>query len=253
MLIAILKGRHFNLNNFFKTYKKTKISILIFACILLILATAFLICTAFPYKADSTALTLLTNDNIEVFADENIIAVYPENDTDTALMFYPGGNVEYEAYLPLLVKLQEELGIMCVMAEMPFNMAIFDTNRGDDIIQKFPEIENWYICGHSLGGITASMYAADNKQFINALIVLGSYLYDDYPVEKTLTIYGSFNSNLEDSIDYTENIFIIEGGNHAQFGNYGKQQGDPEATISAQEQQDEAVSIIKTFVSELQK
>ena len=31
--------------------------------------------------------------------------------------------------------------------------------------------------------------------------------------------------------------YVIEGGNHAQFGNYGKQKGDGEADISGVEQQ----------------
>jgi hypothetical protein len=45
-----------------------------------------------------------------------------------------------------------------------------------------------------------------------------------------------------------ENIVVIEGGNHAQFGNYGKQKGDPDATISREEQQDKAVEAIKEFL-----
>jgi len=36
----------------------------------------------------------------------------------------------------------------------------------------------------------------------------------------------------------------IEGGNHAQFGSYGPQPGDNEATISAQEQLDQTVEAI---------
>ena len=42
---------------------------------------------------------------------------------------------------------------------------------------------------------------------------------------------------MEDKIDYTENVIEIEGGNHAQFGNYGPQEGDLPATISVEEQQ----------------
>ena len=52
----------------------------------------------------------------------------------------------------------------------------------------------------------------------------------------------------EKNINYTENIVIIEGGNHAQFGNYGKQKGDPDATISAEEQQTIAVNAIVEFI-----
>ncbi|NTW09008.1 MAG: alpha/beta hydrolase, partial [Anaerolineaceae bacterium] len=37
---------------------------------------------------------------------------------------------------------------------------------------------------------------------------------------------------------------VIEGGNHAQFGNYGPQPGDGTATISTAEQQSQAVDLM---------
>ena len=40
----------------------------------------------------------------------------------------------------------------------------------------------------------------------------------------------------------------IEGGNHAQFGNYGPQKGDLPATISAQDQQAQTVEAIANFL-----
>ena len=91
-------------------------------------------------------------------------------------------------------------------------------------------------------------YASKNQDKVDGLILLGAYIYGDYPPSKALTIYGTFNSNLEKNINYTENIVIIEGGNHAQFGNYGKQKGDPDATISAEEQQTIAVNAIVEFI-----
>ena len=35
----------------------------------------------------------------------------------------------------------------------------------------------------------------------------------------------------------------MEGGNHAQFGNYGEQKGDGKATITATEQQEQTVKL----------
>jgi hypothetical protein len=42
---------------------------------------------------------------------------------------------------------------------------------------------------------------------------------------------------------------IIPGGNHAQFGDYGEQRGDPPATIGRGEQQDIAVGAILDFLA----
>ena len=43
---------------------------------------------------------------------------------------------------------------------------------------------------------------------------------------------------------------MIEGGNHAQFGNYGAQKGDGEAVISAQEQQEETIRFVMDVIKD---
>lgn len=80
---------------------------------------------------------------------------------------------------------------------------------------------------------------------------MGAYVYGDYPPKKALTVYGSFNSDVEENIDYTDNVIKIEGGNHAQFGNYGKQKGDLDATITAETQQNITVKAIADFLEEM--
>ncbi|WBW96266.1 alpha/beta fold hydrolase [Oceanirhabdus sp. W0125-5] len=229
-----------------KGFRKTKIAIISLVSILLISVVGFFIYASDYYRAEDIAIEVMQgNLNIEVV--DNLTILSPAIPSDTALIFYPGAKVEHIAYLPILKKLTEK-GITCVLVEMPFNMAIFDSDAAEDVFEKLPEIKNWYIGGHSMGGAMASSYAAKNKDKIEGLILLGAYVYGDYPAEKALTVYGTFNSNLEKHIDYTENIVIIEGGNHAQFGNYGEQKGDPKATISAEEQQNITVEAILNFI-----
>lgn len=139
------------------------------------------------------------------------------------------------------------------MVHMPFHMAIFDANAAEKVISQFPEYQNWYIAGHSMGGAMASQFAAEHPDQVDGLILLGAYLYGDYPAENTLTVYGSLNQSVEDHIQYTENIVEIEGGNHAQFGNYGPQKGDPPAAITAQEQQAQAVDAIESFLQKMRE
>ena len=193
------------------------------------------------YRAEDVALEMLSaGDNIEV--RDNLTILSPSYPTDTAIIFYPGAKVEAAAYLLLLDQLRQT-GLTCILVEMPFHLAIFDVNAAEDI-------SHWYIAGHSMGGAMASQFASEHPDEVDGLILLGAYLYGDYPTEDTLTIYSSLNQSVEDEIDYTENVVEIEGGNHAQFGNYGPQKGDLPATISAEEQQTQTVEAISNFIAQ---
>ncbi len=215
--------------------------------ILLLVTLVFFLYTADYYRADGTALALLEQGE-GITVQGNAMVLRPDTESDTALIFYPGGKVEYTAYLPLLEQLRQS-GLTCILVQMPLNYAILDANAAQELMDDFPEIRHWYIGGHSLGGVSAGLFAEKYPESIDGLIALGAYVYGDYPPENALTVYGSLNANLEDSIDYTENIVVIEGGNHAQFGNYGKQAGDLDATITAEEQQTAAAEAIMDFVA----
>ena len=228
--------------------KRLKITLITILSIVLLLTSAFFIYVSDYYKADDVAASLMQSAS-GLVVEDSFILLSPDTPSDTALIFYPGAKVEYIAYLPILEKIVKNCDITCILVKMPFNLAIFDVNAADKIIDGFPAIENWYIGGHSMGGAMASSYASNHQDKVKGLILLGAYIYGGYPAERALTVYGTFNASVADKIDYTENIVVIEGGNHAQFGNYGKQKGDPDATISSEEQQDIAVEAIKDFLS----
>jgi hypothetical protein len=229
-----------------KKHKTLKIVFIALLSFMAVLSGGFLIWANDYYHADDIAIEMMQGDpSIEVI--DRLTIVSPDKPSDTGIIFYPGAKVEATAYIPLLEKLKKE-GYTCVLVKMPLNMAIFDVNAADQVFEYIPEVENWYIMGHSMGGAMASDYASNHQDKVDGLILLGAYIYGEYPPEKTLTVYGTFNSNLEKYIDYVENIVKIEGGNHAQFGNYGKQKGDPDATISAEEQQTISVNAIVKFI-----
>ena len=200
------------------------------------------------YRAEDVALEVLAQSD-GISTQENLTVLSPSYQSDTAIIFYPGAKVEAEAYLPLLNQIRQT-GVTCILVDMPFHMAIFDSDAAEDVMAQFPQIEHWYLAGHSMGGAMASKFAAEHPDEVDGLILMGAYIYGDYPDEDTLTIYGSFNQSVENNIDYTENIVEIEGGNHAQFGNYGMQKGDPPAEISAEEQQKQTVEAIEAFLAE---
>ena len=199
--------------------------------------------------AEGITVTEVKNDHI-VFAPENAMA---------GLIFYPGGKVQYEAYAPLMEALAEE-GILCVLLHMPANLAVLDMNAAEGIAAEYPDIEKWYIGGHSLGGSMAASYAAKNTEELEGVILLASYstaALQNSGLE-VVSIYGSNDGvlNLEKYDKYRENLpedfkeEVIEGGNHAYFGKYGFQEGDGEATIANENQIEATVDIVATEILE---
>lgn len=228
--------------------KKWLVAVGTLILILVVLAGVFFWYVSDYYQAEDVALEVMAQDS-GITVQDNLTILSPTYPTDTALIFYPGAKVETEAYLPLLDKIRQT-GVTCILVHMPFHMAIFDADAAQKVITQFPEYQHWYIAGHSMGGAMASKFASDHPDQVDGLILLGAYIYGDYPDEDTLTIYGSLNQSVEDHIDYTENIVEIEGGNHAQFGNYGPQKGDLPAAISSEEQQKQTVAAIEAFLAQ---
>ena len=227
--------------------KKLLIAGAVVLAVLILLAGAFFWYVSDYYRAEDVALAVLSGEN-GITVQDDLTILSPSAPTDTAIIFYPGTKVEAQAYLPLLDQIRRT-GITCILVEMPFNMAIFDSNAAEGVMEQFPEVEHWYIAGHSMGGAMASQFASNHPDEVDGLILLGAYIYGDYSLADTLTVYGSLNQSVEDKLDYTENVVEIQGGNHAQFGNYGPQKGDAPAAISAEEQQAQTVEDVADFIA----
>lgn len=172
--------------------------------------------------------------------------------TEAALIFYPGAKVEYTAYAPLLHQLAEK-GIDVFLIRMPCNLAFLGKDRADGIMEAY-EYRRWYLGGHSLGGAMAAVYAAAHTEDLEGLVLLAAYPTESLRADNfsVLSLYGSEDdvlnkSKVEEGRDYMPEDYTeicIEGGNHAQFGNYGIQKGDGEASLSREEQQDQTVEAI---------
>lgn len=226
--------------------KFLKITLLSLLCVVIVAGAGFFIYVSDYYRADELAVAAMTGNAIKTSDDLTILS--PGTPNGTGFIFYPGGKVEHTAYLPLLEQLRQQ-GVTCVLVEMPFRLAVFDPDAADKVFAALPEVQNWYIGGHSLGGAMASSYASQHPDKVRGLVLLGAYLCGDFPAAQSLTLYGSEDKVLNRSklID-TENVLVIEGGNHAQFGNYGAQKGDGAASIAAQEQQAQAVEAMAAFM-----
>ena len=115
------------------------------------------------YRADNEAIgAFLPQGTTWKEEPDGTIVFEPEGATK-GFIFYPGGKVEYTAYVPLMQACAEQ-GILCVLVEMPFNLAVLNVNAANGIQEKYPEIEDWYIGGHSLGGSMAASYLEKNAE-----------------------------------------------------------------------------------------
>lgn len=210
--------------------------------IVLFLGLAFYLYISDYYPADQSALQIL--DKTDVYETSNLIEL--KADSDIGLIFYPGGKVESLAYLVLLDSIRNE-GINVFLVKMPFNLAVFNVNAADKVIEKYPNIKHWYMGGHSLGGAMASQYLDKHADQFEGLIQLSAYPLNDRETN-VLILYGSNDTVLDLEKLTPFNPIEIKGGNHAYFGNYGEQEGDGQASITRSVQQSFTVNAIIEFI-----
>lgn len=176
-----------------------------------------------------------------------------------AIIFYPGAKVETTAYAPLLKQIaSQEADVFLV--DMPLHMAFFGLNKADNIRASY-HYQNWYMSGHSLGAAMAARYSADHLKDYRGLIMLAGYPTKDLHAANfsVLSIYGSKDGNakmLQKNPQYLPKDYtkqVIKGGNHAQFGNYGRQKGDGQATISRKAQQQATTQAVRQYLDTHEK
>ncbi len=213
------------------------------------------------YPAGEIAIGALESSSTVSVLQDNWIVFTPEKKPDIGLIFYPGGLVAPEAYAPVLHQIAER-GILVIITPMPLNLAIFNTNGANAVIQAYPDISNWVLAGHSLGGAAAAIYAENNPNEIDGLAFWDSYPPDSADLSdnaiEVISIYGTTEgtpntNNFEDKkyLLPIDTLFSpIEGASHAQFGDYGPQKGDVTPSISVAEQHEQVVEFMMGFIDE---
>lgn len=203
--------------------------------------------------------SLESDERVTVTRTGDEIRFTPAVDSmSTGLIFYPGALADPEAYAPFSRRIAEA-GFEVLILELPFRTAPFDRHR-KDLAERSLAVtdsrhgpERWIVGGHSKGGKLAAEFAGSHRSHVAGLLLMGT----SHPRERDLTdlqipvtkIYASedglasveevrgFAVNLPEHTDFV----LIDGGNHAGFGFYGRQIGDGSARISRSEQLDRSV------------
>lgn len=209
--------------------------------------------TLIPAPMPEAQLAMQSNEQV-TFKEEAWLIFQPtENDPTTGLIFYPGGRVDYRAYTPAAQAIAAE-GYMVVIVPMPLNLAVLSPERAADVIEAFPRIQHWAIGGHSLGGAMAAQFAHTHPDQVQGLVLWASYPAGSADLStrdlEVVSIFGTRDGLATgDKIEASRALLPrdtrmvpIDGGNHAQFGWYGPQNGDNEATISRIAQQDQVIA-----------
>jgi len=152
-------------------------------------------------------------------------------------------------------------GIEVYIISSQLNLPVLDNGTMATIVKE-ERLDKVFVGGHSLGGVVSTIEAKKLNEIdkVAGLILLASYPDQSTDISETqipvLSItasndkilkqekYEDAKSRLPESTLYT----TIKGGNHSGFGLYGQQNGDGTATMSAEEQQQELVQLIKQFI-----
>ena len=211
--------------------------------VILLLAAAFFVYFGSYSHLDDTARAALVSDETVTVTQTDYGWFFDGPAYTDALIFYPGAKVEEGAYAPMLRLIAQDKADV-FLVKMPFHFSLFGIRKASAIMKRY-DYMRWYLGGHSVGGAAAALYTHRHPNHISGLFLCAAYPVR--PLDHMLnvvTVYGDRDGvlnrkRLEKGQQYVNDSsteWVIEGGNHAQFGSYGPQRGDGEAAISPEEQ-----------------
>lgn len=231
----------------------------IFGVILVLIAAGLFSVTSRAYQPSLRAQTALSDVREIIVDDKDGLITFTNRNVQPAkggIIFYQGGLVATASYARIARTLAES-GYFVVLPHMPLNLAILNSGVANNVMSQYPDINKWIIGGHSLGGVMAARFVAGStNDEIKGLFLLGAYPEAGIDLThkniKVVSIIGDQDKLVnkqtwEDNKKFlpaNTNFLTITGGNHAQFGDYGVQSGDGEATIAIEEQQSKAIEAI---------
>jgi len=238
--------------------KRTKVLIGVLITVVILTIAGWVGWQQLHYPAVDAAVTVAKEAD-----DEGNVLYFAGDEEKPLVVFYPGALVDAESYSLWAAGLAEK-GYPVAIVKMPFNMAVLAGNRAEEVLKEIPH-SSYVIGGHSLGGVMASRFAA-NQLTENDNELKGVFFFASYPDEKgsladqsiaVLSLSGSQDQVVNQEnwqaarslLPETTTFETIEGGNHAGFGSYGEQKGDLSSEIN--DQQEQLQQILIEWLNEL--
>ena len=229
-------------------------NVLIGLAVILVVAVIGIAIYVQPLRAQESAkAAVASTETVKVIDSGDQIVFMPFKTPKTGLIFYPGAKVDPVAYSESMRTIAQA-GYAVFLEKFSLNFAIIQPNRADKVIAANPSIKTWAIAGHSLGGASACLYTK-NANKVKALIFWAAYCDKSFDLSartdlQVTSISGSLDGLATAAKVESTKVFapsstkyiVINGGNHAQFGNYGLQSGDNPAKISLEDQQKQIVT-----------
>ncbi|MDR6906550.1 pimeloyl-ACP methyl ester carboxylesterase [Agromyces sp. 3263] len=212
------------------------------------------------------SLKAWTDSEVTIRHTDSSFVIEPaDGGSDVGLVFIPGARVDPSAYLWKLSGIVAETGVTVVITEPTLNLAFFDQRPLSTFTSEAPGVSQWYVGGHSLGGVRACQLAeagtdAAADPEVVGLVLFGSYCANDLSDTdlRVLSLVGE-NDGLSTpaKVEASAGLLppdtvsvLLEGANHAAFGDYGPQPGDGAATASDEETRDGITAAVAEFLGQ---
>ena len=230
----------------------------------------FILWMANSFRARGFDKSILESDSkVAVAETSRFISFRPNASSQpVGLIFFPGGMVQPEAYAPMSRTIAEQ-GYSVFIVKLPLGSAPLKSQEADvinqalEIISSNESIQHWFVGGHSRGAAIASRFAYAHGASFDGLILIGTshpkeQAFDLSSTTLTVTKIYATNDGLASPDEVKDNALylpanttwvLIEGGNHSQFGYFGKLLFDNPATISREQQQELTIDAILSALS----
>lgn len=194
--------------------------------------------------------------------DEYVALTPAHHRVDRGVVFYPGSRADAAAYLPTWAPIVEGTGIAVFVAKMPLGLSVLDDDAAEAVLAAEPGIREWWVGGHSMGGITATRYLAEHPRVdVEGVILWAAFPDRDVSLTaraglRVLTVTGERDGIVSTGevrrhqrrLPVEARLVEIEGMEHGQFGSYDSTFGEGNPAISDEVATERLGTVTSTFL-----